>query len=82
MEKMVEEGALEYFLQARISYENLERMFNIIWEHKSLGGRMEDAEEHIVREELIRLIDAIDDEDEAFEIAPAAEREITPEISK
>jgi len=86
MEKMVEEGALQYFLEARISYESLEKMFNTIWEQKgtSLSGLHEAREEILAREELLRLINAIDEEEleeEAFHDAGQIEWEY-PDIGK
>ena len=59
---MVVEGALHYFLETRVSYDGLEKMFNAVWEHKSLDTQFEYAEECMAREALLRFIDAIDEE--------------------
>ena len=62
MEKMVEDGALQYFLERRISYDGIEEILNAVWEHKSTKGKIEDEKEYVARITLERLIAAIDEE--------------------
>lgn len=64
MNEMVQEGSLQYFLETRVTYDGLERMFNAVWEHKNGCRQIEDVKEHIARATLRRYIYAIDEEED------------------
>ena len=64
MQKMIQDGALEFFLERRVEYKVIEDMLNIVWEGKRSGNRMREEKDRIAAATLERLIAVIDDEEE------------------
>jgi hypothetical protein len=61
MKRMLQDGALKWFLRRGISYEAIEDMLNTVWEQRT-RRRAQDHKEYILKATLERLLTAIDED--------------------